>query len=404
MILGAQWGDEGKGKIVDLLAGRMDLVARFQGGANAGHSVVVDGRRVVLHQLPSGVLHRHCRNLIGPGCVTDPIALRREIDELRPVAGELGPDRLLIAPGVHLVTPLHRWFDAQQGEAIGTTGRGIGPCYTDKVARAGLRLGDLLTSDPRPRLQEHQERFTALARAFRLPAPPPALEQWQPAFCEALAALRPLVGDVVDAIREVDRRGGRLLLEGAQGTLLDLDHGTYPFVTSSSTTVGGALSGIGCWVDLDRRVGVAKAYATRVGHGPFPTELTDELGERLRQRGHEYGATTGRPRRCGWLDLPLLQRACVINGFNRLVITKLDVLTGLPTIRVATAVDPHGQPIYAELPGWSEPLTGCTHRNHLPTACQAFLAFLEERLEVPVAAISIGPDRRETIVEDMLWH
>ncbi len=403
MILGAQWGDEGKGKIVDLLAARMDAVARFQGGANAGHSVVVDGRTVVLHQLPSGVLHPHCRNLIGPGCVTDPAALLREIDDLRPVVGDLGPTRLLVSANVHLVTPLHRWFDVMQGEAIGTTGRGIGPCYTDKVARAGLRLGDLLGSDPGPRLQEHQERFEALARAFRLP-PPPAPERWQPAFREAVAALRPVAGDVAGAIREVDQRGGHLLLEGAQGTMLDLDHGTYPYVTSSSTTVGGALSGIGCWVELDRRIGVAKAYATRVGNGPFPTELTDALGEEQRRRGREYGATTGRPRRCGWLDLPLLRQACLVNGFNRLVLTKLDVLTGLPTVRVATATDADGRPIYTDLPGWTDPLAGLTRRDQLPAACRAFLAFVEERLELPLAAVSVGPDRQETIVEETLWH
>jgi adenylosuccinate synthase len=402
VVLGAQWGDEGKGKIVDLLAERMDLTVRFQGGANAGHTVYVDGRKIVLHQVPSGILHGSCFNLIANGCVVDAPALLEEIDRLATAGFAVNAERLLISNRAHLVTPLHRWVDLQSGTRVGTTGRGIGPCYADKTARLGLRLLDAQNQGWEERLHEQFERISAEARLWGW-GQPPQLPEWLPGFRTAVLRLLPLAGDTAELIAKAHHEGARILLEGAQGTLLDLDHGTYPFVTSSATSIGGALTGCGVFLPLDVRLGVFKAYTTRVGNGPFPTEQNNAVGERLREVGQEYGATTGRPRRCGWLDLPMMRLACRINGFNRLVMTKLDCLSDFETIQVAESYDGAGNPVYKEFPGWMSSLTECRSRDELPAPCRAFLAAVEADLQVPIAGVSLGPDRRQIVLEASQW-
>jgi len=396
VVLGAQWGDEGKGKIVDLIAGRMDLVIRFQGGANAGHSVMLGNRKIVLHQIPSGILHLSCYNAIANGCVVDPIALVEEIGTLEAAGLAVTPaGQLMISRSAHVVTPLHRWIDGLHGAQVGTTGRGIGPAYADKVARVGIRLGDVLGPDWSERLQQHEQRIRQAAGG----EVPPAMDTWRPGFDQALERIRPFFGDTAALILETEQQGKRILLEGAQGTLLDIDHGSYPFVTSSSTSIGGALTGTGVYLPLDLRIGVFKAYCTRVGNGPFPTELTDETGETLRRIGQEFGATTGRPRRCGWLDLPLLKQACRINGFNGLILTKLDCLSTFPVIKVAVGAPDPDRREYKEFPGWNCPLDGYGAREKLPPAARGFLDFIEEQLDVPLAAISIGPGRHQILQE-----
>ncbi len=402
VVLGAQWGDEGKGKIVDLLAERMDLVARFQGGANAGHTVYHDGKKLVLHQIPSGILHKSCFNIIGNGCVVDAPALIEEIEHLAAAGFAINAERLMISNLAHLVTPLHRWLDVHSGNRVGTTGRGIGPCYCDKTARLGIRLADILEHKWEDQLKEQYDRITVEAERNGW-NPPPPLSEWLPAFRADLMKLLSFSGDAADYIARAEANGARILLESAQGTLLDVDHGTYPFVTSSSTSIGGALTGTGVYLNLKNRIGIFKAYTTRVGHGPFPTEQNNETGERLRQIGHEFGATTGRPRRCGWLDLPLMKKVCRINGFNRLVMTKLDCLSEFETIKVAVAMDEAQQPIYRDFAGWHSPLTSCQSRRDLPEACRRYLDFVEEELAVPLAAVSTGPERRQIMVEESLW-
>jgi len=402
VLLGAQWGDEGKGKIVDLLSEGMDMVIRFQGGSNAGHTVVIDGKKIVLHQIPTGILQRSCKNVIGNGCVVDPPALVEELASVISAGYSIQTDRLLISDLAHLVTPIHRWIDSQTGAKIGTTGRGIGPCYADKTMRVGIRVCDAQSSDLEERLFEQFHRAEATARANGWNSPPPP-DSWLPAYRSALARILPFAGGAGELIHGLHLKGVKILLEGAQGTLLDLDHGTYPFVASSSTAIGGALTGIGVYLPFDVRLGVFKAYTTRVGNGPFPTELTDATGEELRRIGAEYGATTGRPRRCGWLDLFLMRLSCRINGFNRLVITKLDCLSSMKMIKVAVGRDDRGNPIYREFIGWKKSLDGCTNRSRFPAACREFLDFIEGELGVPLAGISIGPERRQTILKDKLW-
>ena len=402
VLLGAQWGDEGKGKIVDLLAENMDLTVRFQGGANAGHTVYSDGVKLVLHQVPSGVLHQSCFNIIGNGCVVDAPALLEEIEQLAAAGFVVNSERLMISNLAHLVTPLHRWIDVQSGNRVGTTGRGIGPCYCDKTARQGIRLLDVVHPQWEDRLKDQFDRASTEASRHGWNTPP-LLSEWLPAFRAAVMQLLPFAGDTAEYIARAANNGANILLEGAQGTLLDVDHGTYPFVTSSSTSIGGALTGIGVYLPFEQRIGVFKAYTTRVGHGPFPTEQNNETGERLRSVGHEFGATTGRPRRCGWLDLPLMKKVCRINGFNRLVITKLDCLSEFETIKVAVANDDAQNPVYREFKGWLSPLTSCSLRSDLPVACREYLDFIEDELAVPLAAISTGPERRQIIVEDSLW-
>ncbi len=419
VILGTQWGDEGKGKIVDLLTEEVAAVARFQGGHNAGHTLVIDGEKTVLHLIPSGILRAEVTCLIGNGVVLSPEALLGEIAELEekdvPVR-----ERLRLSLACPLILPYHVQLDLARekarGEAkIGTTGRGIGPAYEDKVARRGLRLGDVF----------HRERFAAklgevldyhnfaLRNYYRSEG-----VDFHRTLEETMAMaeqLEPMVADVAEMLHQYRRQGKNILFEGAQGALLDIDHGTYPFVTSSNTTAGGTATGSGFGpLYLDYVLGITKAYATRVGSGPFPTELFDESGAHLAQRGHEFGATTGRARRCGWFDCVTLRRAIQINSISGLCLTKLDVLDGLDTIRVCveyrrpdggSAVQPMDSegyeelvPVYEDLPGWQESTLGVRRLEDLPANAQAYIERIRELLDVSIDIISTGPDRNENII------
>ncbi len=419
VVIGTQWGDEGKGKVVDLLTERASSVVRFQGGHNAGHTLVVGGQKTVLHLIPSGILRPSVQCLIGNGVVLDPAALLREIDKLE-AAGIDVASRLKLSEACPLILPYHVALDqarerARGARAIGTTGRGIGPAYEDKVARRAVRLGDLF----------HRERFAAklgevldfhnfvLINYFQVEA-----VDFQRTLDEALAMaerLRTMVADVTELLAQAQMRGENILFEGAQGALLDVDHGTYPYVTSSNTTAGGAATGTGvgpCY--LDYVLGITKAYSTRVGGGPFPTELTDEVGEHLGTRGQEFGATTGRRRRCGWFDAVALRRSIRNNSVSGLCITKLDVLDGLDTLKVCVgyrldgeevAYPPLGadafevcEPVYEELPGWSESTFGIRCIEDLPANARAYLKRIEAITGAPIDMISTGPDREQTIV------
>ncbi|HBK55054.1 MAG TPA: adenylosuccinate synthase [Xanthomonadales bacterium] len=419
MVLGAQWGDEGKGKIVDLLTEDIGAVVRFQGGHNAGHTLVIGGRKTVLHLIPSGILRAGALCLIGNGVVLSPAALRKEIEQLEAQDVEVR-SRLLISPATPLIMPYHialdRAREAAAGDnAIGTTGRGIGPAYEDKAARRGVRVADLkypgeLADKLRAVIDYHNFVLTGYLGAEAI--------DYQAVLDEALAFgeyVEPMKRDVAGVLHELRREGKRVLFEGAQGSLLDIDHGTYPYVTSSNTTVGGALAGTGVGADaIDYVLGIAKAYATRVGGGPFPTELPDETGELLRERGQEFGATTGRPRRCGWIDLVALKRAVAINGISGLCVTKLDVLDGLPSLKMCIAyryrgkqteyppLDADGwaecEPVYLEFPGWSESTHNVTEWERLPPAARAYLRALEELVGCRLAMVSTGADRDANIV------
>ena len=419
VILGTQWGDEGKGKIVDLLTEQADAVVRFQGGHNAGHTLVIGGEKTVLHLIPSGVLRVGVQCLIGNGVVLSPEALLKEIDTLES-SGVPVQDRLKISAACPLILPYHVALDqareARRGEnKIGTTGRGIGPCYEDKAARRALRLGDLRDParfaaslgevlDYHNHVLQHYYGVATLELSLVLE--------------EALAhgeRLMPMMADVTSLLHKYRKTQARLLFEGAQGSLLDIDHGTYPFVTSSNTTAGGTATGSGFGpLFLDYVLGITKAYTTRVGSGPFPTELFDETGLRLAERGHEFGATTGRPRRCGWFDAVALRTAVNINSVSGLCLTKLDVLDGLEEISVCVgytndagetvtnpidAVDYENlRPVYESLPGWSESTVGLKSLDALPTNARAYISRLEELVGAPIDIISTGPDREETIL------
>ena len=420
VILGTQWGDEGKGKIVDLLTDRVTCVARFQGGHNAGHTLVIDGVKTALHLIPSGILRDNVKCLIGNGVVVAPDALLKEIKMLED-RGVPVRDRLQISPACPLILPYHVALDQAReiarGKAkIGTTGRGIGPAYEDKVARRGIRLGDLY----------HPERF-ASKLAEVLDYHNFALEHYykvdtidyQKVLDETLEmaeSIKSMVADVTDVLHQHRIAGDNILFEGAQGTLLDIDHGTYPFVTSSNTSAGGTATGSGFGpLYLDYVLGITKAYTTRVGSGPFPTELFDANGEHLAEKGHEFGTTTGRARRCGWFDAVALRRSMQINSVSGLCLTKLDVLDGLEVIRICIgyndengnpvalfpidAADYDGlQPVYEDMPGWSETTYGVKTMEGLPQAARNYIARLEEVVGVPVDIVSTGPDRVETIV------
>jgi adenylosuccinate synthase len=419
VILGAQWGDEGKGKIVDLLTEQVSAVARFQGGHNAGHTLVIGGKKTVLHLIPSGILREGVLCLIGNGVVLSPAALQKEIKELEDKGIEVR-SRLKISPATPLIMPYHVALDqarekASGAKAIGTTGRGIGPAYEDKVARRSVRVADLnypneLADKLRAVLEYHNFVLTHYLKVDAV--------DYQRVLDDALAFgeyVKPMKTDVAGLLHELRRDGKRVLFEGAQGSLLDIDHGTYPYVTSSNTTVGGACAGTGVGAcDIDYVLGITKAYATRVGGGPFPTELDDELGADIRKRGDEFGATTGRPRRCGWIDLVALKRAVMINGMSGLCVTKLDVLDGLPSVKMCIAYKYRGkkteyapldaagwdecQPEYLEFQGWSEPTRGVREFAKLPAAARAYLRALEELVGCPLAMVSTGPDRDENIV------
>jgi len=421
-VLGAQWGDEGKGKIVDLLTPQFAIVARYQGGHNAGHTVYVKGRKFVLHLIPSGILHAGVICVIGNGVVVDPRALFAELDELAGMGLDVA-GRLLVSDKAHLILPYHRELDllaeARRGEQkIGTTSRGIGPAYEDKIARRGIRVGDLADETPDGALV-HAVRENVAARNRLVSS---SEMRWQDVLADLRTAwtrLKPLVADTSLYLHRALGEGKRVMFEGAQGTLLDIDHGTYPYVTSSNSTAGGAATGLGVGPGVIGTVlGVAKAYTTRVGGGPLPTELLGPDGERLRETGQEYGASTGRPRRCGWYDAVAVRYAVRVNGLNAIAITKLDVLDGLEHLKMCTAYRCGSEtltempsdlaqlaacePIYETLPGWTEPTRGITDFAQLPEAARRYIRRLEETSGVDAAIISTGSDRDHTIIRQTI--
>jgi len=419
-VLGAQWGDEGKGKIVDLLTPNFLIVARYQGGHNAGHTVYANGRKFVLRLLPSGILHDGITCVIGNGLVVDPQALFTEIDELAAAGIEIG-DRLLISDKAHVILPYHKDLDllseARRGErAIGTTKRGIGPAYEDKVARRGIRVGDLAD----PASLADAVRHNVDARNKLIPESTMDADQVLAELARAWKRMGPWVTDVSLFLARARQAGRSIMFEGAQGTLLDIDHGTYPYVTSSNATIGGVCTGLGIGPRaIDKVLGVAKAYTTRVGEGPLPTELTGEIGNRLRETGQEFGAVTGRPRRCGWYDAVAVRYAVRVNGLDGLALTKLDVLDGLPEIQVCTAYRCHGstltelpgdlaqlaacEAVYETLPGWTSPTKNVRRFDDLPREARAYIARLEEVTGVPAAIVSTGSARDDTIIREGIF-
>ncbi len=402
IVLGAQWGDEGKGKIVDLLAKQADLVVRFQGGANAGHTVIVGDKKFVLHLIPGGIVSGKAMNVIGNGCVVDPITFKQEIDYLKEQGIEVTPDKLMVSFQAHVVTPVHKYLDRVLNKKIGTTGRGIGPAYTDKIQRTGVRLEAIVNGTFLEHFKQQAKLYEQYAQNL-YKEPFLNIEQAVEELKEAETYIRPFIGDTVEMIHSYLDKKANILYEGAQGTMLDVDHGTYPFVTSSSTTIGGAFTGGGVFLQFDKRIGLVKAYTTRVGEGPFPTELNDEIGEKLREKGHEFGATTGRPRRCGWLDLKLVKRAAVINGFNYISLSKLSCLSGFENIKVAVDYDSSGKPVYQTFAGWQEEIEGVTDWQDLPENARHYVQFIEDYLQVPIGLVSTGPDRNHVIFRQPLW-
>ena len=411
LLVGAQWGDEGKGKVVDLLGADVDIFVRYQGGANAGHTVIADGEKVVFHLLPSGMLYPGKLCILGNGLVIDPEQFLKEIANLSEKQQDRA--RLAISPRAHVVMPYHKILDQAQekargkGRRIGTTGRGIGPCYVDKYSRCGLRIEDLLDADVlRDRLTPLLEEKNQILTRLYGEKPLPFDEVYEPAR-QWGKTLAPYVDDVAALLRRAVDDGQHVLLEGAQAALLDIDHGTYPYVTSSSTSAAGAFTGTGLSPhDLNRVIAVTKAYTTRVGEGPLPTEDLTEAGETLRRNGGEFGATTGRPRRCGWLDLVGLKYSMALNGADTIALTKLDVLTGIGPIKVCVAYEYEGKrldrfpvstrvleavkPIYETLPGWSDDIARCRTIDSLPQAAQDYVRYIEKELNVPVGLIEIG--------------
>ncbi|OIO58424.1 MAG: adenylosuccinate synthase [Alphaproteobacteria bacterium CG_4_10_14_0_2_um_filter_63_37] len=420
VVVGTQWGDEGKGKIVDFLTESADMVIRFQGGANAGHTLVIGGKKYVLHLIPSGIIREGKVCVIGNGVVMDPEALIEEIEILRKSGVKVEADNLRISDHVHLILPYHRAVDrareAFKGDGkIGTTGRGIGPAYEDKAGRRGVRLCDLYRPELlRRRVDEallyHNTILTHLLGGSPVEAGP-VIEK----LLEQAEILRPFISDTGDTIGAAIEAKQSLLFEGAQGGMLDVDHGTYPFVTSSNTVAGGALTGVGLGPKvIDRVLGITKAYTTRVGSGPFPTELLDADGELLRKKGDEFGATTGRPRRCGWFDAVVVRHAVRTSGIDGLVLTKLDVLDLMPTIKIAVSYSADGitrlhppadadclakaQPIFEEMPGWNVSTKGATRWEDLPIEAQRYIRRIETLVGAPVAILSTGPGREETMI------
>jgi adenylosuccinate synthase len=419
VVIGTQWGDEGKGKVVDILASRADLVVRFQGGNNAGHTLVVDGERTICHLIPSGILHKEKKCLIGNGVVVDPEVLLEEIRVLTEKGFSITSERLFLSEKAHLIMPYHKALDiareaAKGKEKIGTTGRGIGPCYEDKVGRRGIRVVDLL--DPKA-LEEKiranlDEKNFLLSRFFKAD-----ILEFQPIYDSYLLMaekIGPFISNVSLEIDEAIRKGEKILFEGAQGTHLDIDHGTYPFVTSSNPVSGAVCAGAGVGPDkLHHIMGIVKAYTTRVGAGPFPTELLDETGAYLQERGAEFGATTGRRRRCGWLDLVMLRDSILYNGLASISVTKLDVLTGLDRIRICVAYNLKGkridhmpadvkslaqcEPVYEELPGWKEEISNAGDMDQLPGRTRDYLNRIMDLTGVPLSIVSVGPQREQTI-------
>lgn len=415
VLLGLQWGDEGKGKIVDVLSPRYQVIARFQGGPNAGHSLEFSGIKHVLHTIPSGIFHKQATNIVGNGVVIDPIVFKKETDALL----KLGVDaksNLFISKKAHLILPSHRYLDAASEAAkgrskIGSTLKGIGPAYMDKTGRNGLRVGDILRDDFRARydflVNKHREILAHYDFEYDL-------KEQEPAFFEGIDNLKSF--RLIDSeyyVNDALQEGKAVLAEGAQGALLDIDFGSYPFVTSSNTISAGACTGLGVAPGrIGEVLGIFKAYCTRVGSGPFPTELLDSTGELMREKGREFGSTTGRPRRCGWLDLPALKYSTMINGVTQLIMMKADVLSGFEKLKVCTAYRIQGEevktlpfcldssdvePVYTELPGWNEDLTGVRSLDRIPENLNAYIRFIEDYIGVPIRILSVGPDREQTI-------
>lgn len=414
ILLGLQWGDEGKGKIVDALSHEYEVVARFQGGPNAGHTIEFNNQKHVLHLVPSGIFHEGKTNVIGNGVVLDPVVFRKEVNDLG-IGVEKVRERLVISFKAHLILPTHKMLDAASESSlgiskIGSTLRGIGPAYTDKASRSGLRVGDILKKNFREiydiHTAEHKKRLGDFDSGLNL-------SELEAEWFDAIEFLRQFT--MVNSEYLIDRslrEGKRVLAEGAQGTMLDIDFGTYPFVTSSNTVAAGACTGLGIAPGRTGEVfGIFKAYCTRVGSGPFPTELDDENGQKMRDRGNEYGSTTGRPRRCGWLDLPALKYAIMVNGVTQLFMMKADVLSGFDEIKVCTAYSVSGEEvtelpyclteidriIYKSMPGWNCEITGCKKWDELPSGLFSYIKFIEKETGVPVTIVSVGPDRSATV-------
>lgn len=423
LVIGAQWGDEGKGRITDLLARKADVVARFSGGDNAGHSVTVGDQLFRLHLIPSGILHDHTHCVLGSGMVLNPVSLISELDSLSSAGIDIEPERLSISSNAHLITPAHLALDGAEENArgsskLGTTGRGIGPAYTHKTARRGIRLEAFL--DPEEHLAKYQQHLDQANRLLETVYGQPGIDIESAVlhFHEHASRIKPYLADTGHLIDSALRQGKRVLAEGAQGTLLDLDHGSYPFVTSSHPTTAGALLGLGVGPQyIDRIIGITKAFQTRVGEGPFPTELQGELADRLRGSGEhpwdEFGTTTGRPRRCGWLDLVLLRYAARINGFTELALTKLDILSGLETLMLCTAYERGGVPstdlvggpstldemvpILEAVEAWEDDLSEISTWNGLPEAARIYVGRIESSVGLPIRMISVGPERDQLI-------
>ncbi len=421
VIIGTQWGDEGKGKIVDLLTQYADNVVRFQGGNNAGHTLVVDGKQFIFHLIPSGILYENKKCFIGNGVVLDPGVLIDEMEELRESGLPVSPERLMLSANAHLIMPYHRVQDGcseaalKDGKKIGTTGRGIGPCYGDKILRSGIKLGDLLDDGLfRDKLKENiDEKNYLFTKKFGVA--PVSFDETYGEFQKYLEVLAPYIGNVSVELDKARKSGQHILFEGAQGTQLDVDHGTYPFVTSSNTVAGNACIGSGFGPShIDAVVGILKAYTTRVGEGPFPSELFDATGKELQKKGGEFGATTGRKRRCGWLDAVVANEAVRLNGVTGFAITKLDVLSGQKTLKIGTAYEEGGEqltampsnirraerlkPIYEEISGWSEEIRDAKCLDDLPSKARDYVKRIEEITETPAMILSVGPGREETML------
>jgi len=421
VVVGTQWGDEGKGKIVDLLTRYADYIVRFQGGNNAGHTLVVEGKQFIFHLIPSGILYENKKCMIGNGVVIDPDVLLAEMQELEESGLPVSPDRLVISENAHLIMPYHKALDLNQEAAlksskkIGTTGRGIGPCYGDKILRKGIKIGDLLDEDLfQDKLKDNVEEKNFLLTR-RLNSEPVSFDAINRHFQLLAEKLAPYLGNVSVELDQARKNGRHILFEGAQGTQLDIDHGTYPFVTSSNTVAGNACTGSGFGpVHIDAVIGILKAYTTRVGSGPFPSELFDDTGDQLQKKGGEFGATTGRKRRCGWLDSVVANEAIRLNSITGLAVTKLDVLSGQPTIKIATSYEADGKefkampsnirvtekvkPVYEEIPGWHEEIDTARSVEDLPMQARDYIKRIEDITETPAAIISVGPARDETML------
>lgn len=418
LLLGLQWGDEGKGKIVDVLTSKYNIIARFQGGPNAGHTLVFNGKKHVLHTIPSGIFHKDTINLVGNGVVIDPVIFNKELDKLDEQQIDYRKS-LLISRKAHIILPTHRLLDAAsetaKGKAkIGSTLKGIGPTYMDKTGRNGIRVGDIEMADWKEKYRALADKHETMIAYYNVDVQY-NLQELEAEFFKSIEVLKTLTFiDSEDYLHKAQKEGKTILAEGAQGSLLDIDFGTYPFVTSSNTTAAGACTGLGIAPNKIGEVyGIFKAYTARVGSGPFPTELFDEIGETMGRVGNEFGATTGRSRRCGWLDLVALRYACQVNGVTKLIMMKGDVLSGFKTLKVCTAYNYKGEeihhlpyniepenvtPIYTEFKGWNEDLTDMVDAAQMPKALVDYIEFLEKELEIPITIVSVGPDRKQTIV------